>query len=124
VDAAKEAKSEARFLGIDSRISDIEASLRPFAGLAPNSARDRSNGANLVTREQMAEALDRTEKRIERTLAQKMEREFGNQAQAIRSLRAMIEDTDTLLERVLSRLESRKADTEPEEEFTLGRRLD
>jgi len=55
-----------------------------------------------VTREELAEALEGAEKRLESNL----EEQFRTQKLAIGSLRTMITDTDMLLERLLERLET------------------
>jgi hypothetical protein len=55
-----------------------------------------------ATRRELADALVAVERRIESGVAE----QFGRQMLAIGSLRAMIVDTDALLERVLERLES------------------
>ena len=54
-----------------------------------------------ATRREMCDALVAVERRIESGVAE----QFGRQMLAIGSLRAMIADTDTLLERVLEKLE-------------------
>jgi hypothetical protein len=59
-------------------------------------------GEDYVTKRDFTDALDRLERRFANQLGEKM----NNQILAIGSLRAMICDTDALLERVLDRLET------------------
>jgi len=59
------------------------------------------NAGENVSRQEVAEALDRVEKRFQESVSER----FSAQLLAIGALRAMIGDTDALLERVLDRLE-------------------
>ncbi len=69
------------------------------------------NGADhsleFVTQKQLAEAIEQSHRRTQGEVKQR----FSQQEQAIGSLREMIANTDSLLERVLIRLE---ASTDPE----------
>jgi hypothetical protein len=65
-----------------------------------------------VTHDELKDLLGRAEKRLEGHVAE----QFGNQMLAIGSLRDMIVDTDTLLERVLSRLEASALDADNQTE--------
>jgi hypothetical protein len=82
----------------------------PAQSIPPQSTPTQSTNAEdrrqYVTREELRTCLKRTEGRVETRMAE----QFGHQMQAIGSLRAMIADTDILLERVLSRLEASAED--------------
>ena len=75
----------------DSRLSRASG-LRGAGGI---------NSGENVSRQEVAEALDRVEKRFQESVSER----FSAQLLAIGALRAMIGDTDALLERVLDRLE-------------------
>ncbi len=98
---------------VDARLARIESTLDRLSATVANPssvARQRSahDGAShteaegFVTRDELAEALSRTEKRLAENVASQFER----QTVAIGTLRAMIVDTDALLERVLDHLET------------------
>jgi len=100
--------------GGDALVSKVQ----PESGEAE---RRRSENEDYVTRKELAEALDRVEKRQEAHLAE----QFRTQALAIGSLRAMIADTDALLERILERLEAyadSSTDSFGQDERVLARR--
>jgi hypothetical protein len=89
---------------LDLRLKRIEAVLARMgsAGAAPAPVADQKTPPTpYVTHEELKKLLGGTEKRMENHVAE----QFGNQMLAIDSLRAMIVDTDMLLERVLSRLD-------------------
>jgi hypothetical protein len=65
-----------------------------------------SKPEDFITSHQLAEALARTEKRLETSIVG----QFGTQNLAIGALRTMITNTDALLERILGRLESAAQD--------------
>jgi hypothetical protein len=61
-----------------------------------------------VTREEMAEAIDRATARIGGDL----DRKFQTQSRAVNSLRAMISQTDVLLQRVLEAIENAESEAQ------------
>ncbi len=81
------------------------------AGVSGGRAKEEAGEDRFVTTHQLAEALRQSEERT----AEAIEQRLGNQSLAIDSLKAMIQDTDALLERVLERLEHEERDgaTEP-----------
>jgi hypothetical protein len=89
---------------LDQRLSRIEAALARLGSTepVPETAGQTALPNPYVTPEELKEALGRTEKRMDRHIANL----FGNQMVAVDSLRAIILDTDMLLERVLSRLDA------------------
>jgi hypothetical protein len=90
---------------LDGRLNRIEAVLTSLGSSERTSepvADREAPRRRTVTHEELARLLEQTERRMEGHVAQ----QFGNQMLAIDSLRAMIVDTDMLLERVLSRLDS------------------
>lgn len=95
--------------GIDvllDRLGKVEGALGRFqsapAEALPKAERGARAAPEFVTRLEMAKALEDIERRMEKTVWEHL----GRQMLAIGSLREMILDTDTLLERVLERLES------------------
>lgn len=74
----------------------------------PEAARpDRENSNEFITLQQLTEAIVLSEKRVQRNFREQMDTHMF----AISSLRTMIANTDSLLERVLSRLEASMADS-------------
>jgi hypothetical protein len=89
---------------LDTRMARIQAAvdqLSEAAGLRAKQDETRQKQV-WVTREELNEALDLAARRMQISVAE----QFGHQMLAIGSLRAMIADTDALLNRVLDRLES------------------
>lgn len=78
-----------------------------------------SESKNYVTGNELAEALEHAERRFEAG----MEARFRTQSLAVGSLRTMIADTDSLLERLLERLTPYppRTDTPDEKEQSPGR---
>jgi hypothetical protein len=89
---------------LKGRLENVESEMaRLSAQSAAQSAEKRAGDFSACpTRREMSEALDAVERRIESGVAEQL----GRQMLAIGSLRAMIVDTDALLERVLERLEA------------------
>jgi hypothetical protein len=90
---------------LDQRLERIEAILARSESTepVPETAADQTAPPSpYVTHEELKEALGRTERRMVHRVA----KQFGNQVVAVDSLRAMILDTDMLLERVLSSLDA------------------
>jgi hypothetical protein len=88
---------------LSGRLDNVEGAVAKLAAM-PAGKEDLSDYA---TRGEMSEALAAVERRVESGVAER----FGRQALAIGSLRAMIVDTDALLERVLERLEASSPET-------------
>ncbi len=91
-----------RLAKLESAVIDLTSTAEEIRDTTPHAERVAQYTNRFVTKEEMAGALERTEMRIEDSIAE----QFGKQSLAIGSLRAMIADTDALLERVLERLES------------------
>ena len=89
-------------LSVEVGIASAETKGGPGSPADPEGAEQTIESKDYVTKKEMADSMDRFERRIEAHLAE----QFRTQALAIGSLRAMISNTDALLERVLERLEA------------------
>jgi hypothetical protein len=97
-------ESEVTRLADVTRLAQVPRPLQD--PVSPARPPDSPAGSAFVTRHEMADALQDMQTRIEDGVKE----QFGRQMLAIGSLRAMIIDTDALLERVLARLEASVSD--------------
>jgi hypothetical protein len=90
-----------RLARIESQVDRL-ALARSGSSAGESGVRGDFGGRDYVTHDDLRHAIDESEKRIARNVSD----QFGRQMLAIGSLRAMIGETDILLEKVLEMLES------------------
>jgi hypothetical protein len=96
---------------LDRRLNRIETTLARLESPVPPAetvAHREPETSPYITHKEVTEILEQTEKRMAGHIAQ----QFSHHMLAIDSLRAMIVDTDVLLERVLKGLDSASRDVE------------
>lgn len=95
----------ARLQGLASRLDEVERGLNQLSASIPPPAPPI---IDFVTHEELAEAIDRATARISGDLDGK----FQAQSRAVNSLRAMISQTDILLQRVLEGIENAESEAQ------------
>jgi hypothetical protein len=93
--------------GLATRLDEVE---RAVSRLSVNARHSQAPPVttSFVTREELAEAIDRARARIGGDL----DRKFQAQSRAVNSLRAMVSETDVLLQRVLEGIENAESEAQ------------
>ena len=96
----EERSSRLHTAGLETRLEELERSLAELSKRVPDVAASPPVN-DFVTHDELADAIDRATARIGGDL----DRKFQAQSRAVNSLRAMISQTDVLLQRVLEEIE-------------------